>query len=250
MSEITEQIRSYWDVDSATYDDSGDHHPRTSTELAAWRAALRRVLPPPPARVLDAGAGTGFLSLLLAGEGYEVTALELSPGMIARLEEKAARAGVSVRTVEGDAARPPEDGFDAVVERHLVWTLPDPAGALEAWRAAAPSGRLALFESEWGEAAGLAGQLRTTALGVVRRVRGDAPHHHSEYDPGLRARLPLGTGTTTDALLGLVASSSWGAPRIERLRDVEWATRRALRTPVERLIGVAPRFAVLAGSHR
>lgn len=247
MSEVTEQVRYYWDVDAATYDASGDHHPRTASELAAWSSAIRRALPAPPARVLDAGAGTGFLSLLLAGQGYEVVALELAPAMLERLKEKAARAGLAVRLVEGDAARPPEGPFDAVVERHLLWTLADPAAALDAWRAVAPAGRLALFESEWGAGAGATGQLRSAARRLLRTVRGQPAEHHSEYGAELRSRLPLGSGPSIETLLELVASSAWGAPRLERLRDVEWASRRALPTAVDRLIGVPPRVAITAG---
>ena len=48
---------------------------------------LTRHLPPPPARVLDVGAGTGALSLPLARLGYQVTALDISPGMLERLRE-------------------------------------------------------------------------------------------------------------------------------------------------------------------
>jgi hypothetical protein len=43
----------------------------------------------------------------------------------------------------------------------------------------------------------------------------------------------------------LVAEAGWVAPRLVRLRDVEWAT--VLEQPFpERLLGVAPRFAVVA----
>ena len=113
-------------------DGSASHYPRTAAEQAAWSAALRRLLPPPPAKVLDVGAGTGFVSILLARQGYTVTALELAPGMLARLEQKARDAGLEVRTTEGDAADPPRHHFDAVVERHLLWTLLGPGAALDA----------------------------------------------------------------------------------------------------------------------
>ena len=131
MHEVEDQLRSYWDVDAATYDDARGHAPRTTMEQAAWSAALRRALPPPPARVLDAGAGTGFLSLLLAAQGYRVTSLDLAPSMLDRLRRKADQQGLSIETVEGDAAEPPGGGFDPVVERHLLWTMRDPGGALD-----------------------------------------------------------------------------------------------------------------------
>ncbi len=246
MNDI-DAVRSYWDLDAKTYDDSASHHPRTAAEQAAWSAVLRRLLPPPPAKVLDAGAGTGFLSVLLARQGYSVTALDLAPGMLARLQDKVRTAGLDVRTVEGDAADPPRDKFDAVVERHLLWTLLRPGDALDAWHEAAPTGRLVLLESLWGASGRFAEQLRSRSHAVLRRLRGGRPDHHAEYDPELRARLPLGAGATPDRLVTLVELSTWGPARLERLRDVEWATREALPSSLDRLVGVVPLFAVVAG---
>ena len=134
--------------------DSPGHHPRRPHERAAWSGTLRRLLPDPPARVLDAGAGTGFLSLLLAAQGYQVTAMDLSPGMLEMLRAKAARQGLEVEIVVADAVSPPGGPFDAVVERHLLWTLPDPGAALAAWRQAVPTGRLVLIEGTWGKTTG------------------------------------------------------------------------------------------------
>lgn len=241
-----DRVRAFWDLDAPTYDRIPSHHPNAHVERAAWRFTLRDLLPEPPARVLDVGAGTGVLSLLLAECGYDVTALDLSPGMLARLRAKAAQAGHDVRAVEGDAAAPPTDGFDAVVERHVLWTLPHPDRALAAWRAAAPTGRLVLVESLWGAAANAAEVARGRARAAIARLRGQPPGHHAEYDDDLRDSLPLGRGTPVDQLLTLVAASPWGEPRLHRLVDVEWAVRTAMPLP-ERLIGVAPRYAVVAG---
>jgi hypothetical protein len=44
----------------------------------------------------------------------------------------------------------------------------------------------------------------------------------------------------------LVEAAGWSRVRLERLRDVEWAMR--LRRPaLARLLGLTPRFAVVAG---
>src|SRR6266511_4164101 len=115
--DLADSVRRFWDADAATYDRSPDHGAATPTERAAWSAALARLLPPAPARVLDAGAGTGFLSLGAARLGYQVTAVDLSPGMLARLRESAEREGLSIEAVEGGAEHPPPGQFDAVIER-------------------------------------------------------------------------------------------------------------------------------------
>jgi ubiquinone/menaquinone biosynthesis C-methylase UbiE len=247
LGTISDQVRSYWDMDAATYDRSPGHHPRTALEMAAWAGELRRLLPPPPATVLDVGAGTGFLALLLARHGYAVTALDLSAEMLGRLKAKADDAGLEVNTVHGNANDTPREGFDAVVERHLLWTLPEPEDTLEAWHLSAPTGRLLLVESVWGEAGGRAEQLRRAGHEAMRRLRHGEHSHHAEYSAELRAHFPLAGGGTPDQLVQLVESTSWAAARVERLRDVEWAARQALPSLIDRLIGVAPHFAVVAG---
>lgn len=40
------------------------------------------VLPPPPARILDLGVGTGWTSVLLARHGYDVVGIDLAPDMV------------------------------------------------------------------------------------------------------------------------------------------------------------------------
>jgi SAM-dependent methyltransferase len=239
-----EDIRQYWDADAATYDDSRQHRPTDPMVLATWTAAIEALLPPVPARVLDCGAGTGFLSLIAARLGHRVTALDLSEGMLDKLRSRAAAAGVEVETVVGPATEPPAAGYDAVIERHLLWTLPDPLAALASWRTAAPAGRLVLVESVWGEVDPLE-KLRAEARRRLQRLRQAPPEHHAEYAPELRRSLPLGSGTHPGTLAMLVSQAGWGMPRLRRLRDIEWAERMALPIP-GRLAGVAPRFALTA----
>jgi S-adenosylmethionine-dependent methyltransferase len=46
-------------------------------------------LPPPPARILDVGCGTGGVGLRLAQQGYQVDLLDFSPEMLAIAAQKA-----------------------------------------------------------------------------------------------------------------------------------------------------------------
>src|SRR5579862_5672775 len=228
---LFEDIREYWDADARTYDDSHQDRPRSPRVRAAWTAALGAALPPAPARVLDCGAGTGFLSLVAA--------------MLERLAARATELGLEVETVAGSATEPPASAYDAVMERHLLWTLPDPSAALRAWRSAAPDGRLVLVESLWGEVDAVEwgrGYLRR----ALHRLRQAPPEHHAEYDPDLRRSLPLGTGTHPSRLVELALEAGWPTPRLRRLSDVEWAERAELELP-ERLVGVVPRFVIMAG---
>ena len=243
MSDLDE-IRRWWDDDAAVYDDASGHNPRTGPERAAWMAALAHLLPPPPARVLDCGSGTGFLALIAARLGHHVTALDLSADMLARLRDNAASEGLlgAIDVVHGPATDPPPGTFDVVMERHLVWTLPDPGAALRSWRAAGR--RLLLVESLWGDADPFErwrGRLRQQ----VHRWQRRPSDHHGDYSEAMRAGLPLGRGTSPASLIDLAEEAGWRASRLERLRDVEWAMRLAF-SPLDRLLGPTPRFAVTA----
>lgn len=55
-----------------------------------------------PQKVLELGCGTGNVSLPMASLGYEVTALDLSPDMLAVAEQKARNAGLNINLVNQD----------------------------------------------------------------------------------------------------------------------------------------------------
>jgi SAM-dependent methyltransferase len=246
-ADVAGEIREYWDEDAATYDRSSVNNPHRPHEQAAWAAALRRLLPAPPATVLDMGAGTGFLSLLLAAQGYRVTAVDISSGMLARLKDKAASRGLDINVTEADALNPPEGRFDAVVERHLIWTLPDPAAALAAWHAAAPDGRLVLLEGTWdGRRTSAINQWRGRARMLAKLILKPEPNHPRQYTEQMDAALPYHGGLTPLQAVRLVEASPWGQARIERLRDIEWATIESLSL-LDSLLGTHPRWALTAG---
>jgi SAM-dependent methyltransferase len=97
--------------------------------------------------VLDVGAGTGRVALRLARGGCAVTALDNDPELLAALEQRAAQAGLEVRTVVADAADfDAGDGFDLVaVPMQTIQLLPERAGFFRcARRAVRPGGVVAL----------------------------------------------------------------------------------------------------------
>ena len=180
MADVHDQIRDFWNRDAHTYDDSVSHAISDPLEAAAWRAAIHAALPDAGAKILDAGAGTGALSLLAAELGYEVTALDLSEGILSKARAKAEAAGSELTFVVGSAAEPPSGPFDAIIERHVLWTMPDPVKVLRAWRdVASPGGRLVLFEGVWG-ADTVTQKAKDRAAEAIRRVLGVREHHHAE----------------------------------------------------------------------
>jgi 2-polyprenyl-3-methyl-5-hydroxy-6-metoxy-1,4-benzoquinol methylase len=150
--------RQFWNNAAASFDDEPDHGLRDPKVLAAWTALFRAALPATQAALLDIGCGTGSLSLVLAGLGYDVTGIDLSPAMLARAESKAKLSGFTIHFQAMDAAFPqlPPQHFDVIVCRHLLWTLPEFPQVLRRWVGLLkPGGRLLLVEGYWKTGAGL-----------------------------------------------------------------------------------------------
>jgi ubiquinone/menaquinone biosynthesis C-methylase UbiE len=224
MADVHDRIREFWDADSSTYDATKSHAISDAMEAAAWRQAIREALPEAPSSVLDVGAGTGALSLLAAELGHQVTALDLSPGMLAQAERKAAERGLADRMAfaVGSASEPPAGPFDIVMERHVLWTLPDPVGALRAWRGIAA--RLVLFEGVWGET-DPAQRVKDVVADLLRKAMRTPPDHHAPYPEEVLAELPLAAQSSPAPMIESVYEAGWRAVRLKRLRDVEWAAR-------------------------
>jgi ubiquinone/menaquinone biosynthesis C-methylase UbiE len=101
---------------------------------------------------LEIGAGTGYFSLNLASQGMvdNLTATDISPGMLASLEKTASGLGVPVKTVVTEAEDLPfEDGsFDVVLGHAVLHHIPDLERAFaEFFRVLRPRG-LILFCGE------------------------------------------------------------------------------------------------------
>lgn len=75
-------------------------------------------------KILDVGAGTGRLSIMLAKNGAEVTALDVSEEMLKVLHKKSRK----IITVVGDVESLPfsENSFDIVVAAFLIVHLKEP----------------------------------------------------------------------------------------------------------------------------
>jgi ubiquinone/menaquinone biosynthesis C-methylase UbiE len=156
-------VREFWDAQSAAFDTEPDHGLLDPAAREAWRARLLSWLPAAPGTVLDLGCGTGSLSLLALEAGHRVLGVDLSPAMVAEAQRKCA--GRDAEFTVGDASAPDTDELvDAVLSRHLLWTLPDPHATLARWVALVrPGGRLVLVEGRWSPAGDVAPYAQDTA---------------------------------------------------------------------------------------
>lgn len=152
MQPGSDEIKAFWDDYAAHYDEAPDHGLRDVDTRAAWKDILRTWLPSRPSDVADLACGTGSLTSLTAELGHHVLAFDLSPEMVARAKAKTALYGAAVTVAQADVSEPPlqRQSLDAVLSRHILWTLPDPQLALRRWMGALrPGGRLVLVEGRW-----------------------------------------------------------------------------------------------------
>ncbi|MFH2128070.1 MAG: methyltransferase domain-containing protein [Pseudomonadota bacterium] len=120
--------------------------PAERLRLSTWRNRLREHLIGP--RALEVGVGTGK-NFAFYPPGAKVTAIDLSPRMLAQARAKAELTDVPVTLSEMDAQTVdfPDNSFDSVFATFVFCSVPDPIkGLKELRRVCRPGGRLLLLE--------------------------------------------------------------------------------------------------------
>ena len=143
---------AYWSRYAAEYDEHQLSRLAHAEERETWSRLWAAALPAGTRSVLDVGTGTGNVALQLAADGYDVTGIDLSEGMLERARAKAAGHPRPTAFRHGDAVAPPfaPGSFDAIVSRYLLWTLRDAAAALRCWHELLrPGGALVAVDGAW-----------------------------------------------------------------------------------------------------
>lgn len=196
------QIGQYWDARAEGYSFT-IHEQLKSPVCEDFRCMLRAGAPAGEGlNCLDIGCGPGFFSILLAREGYNVTAVDYSEGMLEQARRNFAEAGVEVVTAQGDAQDLPftDESFDYIVSRNLVWNLEKPADAYREWlRLLKPGGRLLVadanhylhyYDKDYSEARETGADLKphncygvdTTPINEIARELPLSHEHRPEWD--------------------------------------------------------------------
>lgn len=222
------------------------HH--TETEV---RFIVEHLRPPDRGRILDLGCGTGRHSVALAQLGYEVTGVDLSPGMLALARRRADAAAVQVAWAVADAtAFEPTTSYDAVIclcegAMGLLSGTDDALGHDQAilntvTRALRPGGRFLLNVlnacrqirafSDADVAAGRFNVLDLTELSAVTELlpdfRPEPPPRERGYTPPELRRMLLAAGLDVLGIYGGTAGD-WGLrpPKLDEMELMALAER-------------------------
>ncbi len=155
---ILEENKEYWTGRASGYSEVNRLELRT-VQRQRWKDCLRAELArqfPERAfaelRVLEVGTGPGFFAILLRELGCDVTAIDLTPAMLAQAKENAGSMADEIRFMEmnAEALSFADTSFDAVISRNLTWNLPHPDRAYAEWaRVLKPGGLLLNFDANW-----------------------------------------------------------------------------------------------------
>ena len=176
------------------------------------------------AHVLDVGCGGGLLSEALAGEGAEVTALDLAPDLlkIARLHGLESGRKVDYRQVSVEAlATEMPASFDAITCMEMLEHVPDPASVLRACATLLkPGGRLFLSTLNRTPAAFA---LAIVGAEYVARLLPKGTHRYQDFiRPSELAAWLRDAGLQLEDVSGLVYEPWRNAARIGRRTDVNY----------------------------
>jgi len=128
----------------------------------------------PGERVFVPGVGTG-MGLAALPTGADITAIDLSPAMLAQARRKLASRPASFEVMDAQHVRYGDACFDAVLLSLILSVVPDSVAAFrEAWRVLRPGGRVVIFDKFLPEDDRLS--LGRRAVGAVVRIVGTDPN--------------------------------------------------------------------------
>jgi ubiquinone/menaquinone biosynthesis C-methylase UbiE len=242
----------YHDAAAASYDSKWgiDFGPVGQRQVGAkLRKALGGWPADPFGEALEIGAGTGYFTLNLMQSGVieRATATDISPGMLAQLQENAKDLRLPVRTVTTEAEQLPfDDGsFDLVFGHAILHHIPDVAeGFAEFHRVLSPGGTLAFCgePSRYGNllsaipkrSALLAAPVWRRLVGASRRRGNGHANAHGQalerevdvhaFSPGVLRHLATGAGFDQVRVRGeelLASIHGWTVRTLEATAEPE-----------------------------
>lgn len=252
MDKIKIDIASSWDKWSSEYDNQYAHGIKSIEEEKEWKKVLAKIVGNDRKNILDVGTGTGFLALLFSELGHDCKGLDISEGMLEIAKDKAKTREVDIKFGIGDAEKLPEESnkFDLVVNRHLVWTLPNPEKALREWiRVLKPGGKLVIIDGDWFYENRIYDIKRFMGKLLIAITEFKNPwNRKNDYSKDLAAKLPMMKDENSRNLYNIVKSTGLKDIKIIKLDDLEKIEKKAmpfkqkLLNPYKRMIiiGIKP----------
>ncbi|MGN0978578.1 MAG: class I SAM-dependent methyltransferase [Faecousia sp.] len=148
----------YWTHRTSGYSGVNQEELATNQRLV-WRNVITERIQakfpgksPEEIKVLDVGTGPGFFAIILAEQGYSVTAVDYTETMLEAAKQNAGLLAEKITFLQMNAEELtfPDDSFDVLVTRNLTWNLHRPEKAYAQWcRVLKTGGELLNFDANW-----------------------------------------------------------------------------------------------------
>ena len=175
--------------------------------------------------ILDVGTGPGTMAFILTKLGHNVTGIDLSEGMVEKAMEHAIKFNLPVKFRQGDAENLPfgDESFDAVVNRHLLWTLPNQDKAIAEWsRVLKTGGRMVIIDGVWFDKS-LKGRMKRFFAGLLILVT-ERYTPWKGYDSNMQKQLPFARETNRPTVdIAMLRNARMSA--IDVMRDIDRSTQ-------------------------
>lgn len=226
--ELKDRIRNGWNVSAKGYTNVVKSDLERGPDSPWIKLILERAPRAGRLKILDAGSGPGAFAIALSKAGHDVTGADLSPEMAAEARRNAAEAGSDAKFEVMDLDRPsfPDESFDMIVSRDVVWTLGDPEGAYRSWRRLlVPGGVAVIFDGDWLR------DLRDPEHAKLMKARADeyfkrfGEHQtvsYTDYEEarGWRTGLPLAGHPRPEWDVRALEAAGWKDIEHERVNDI------------------------------
>ncbi|WP_417766988.1 methyltransferase domain-containing protein [Stappia sp.] len=225
---VKDEIRDYWTNRAETFDLSFGHRIRTDAELSAWVSLFRRHgRIAAGSRVLELASVTGEITRVLTRIGCDIDAIDLCEAMIERARRKHPETCVRFHLGDAENTMMADNAYDAVVCRHLVWTLVDPVAAFaDWWRVLKPGGRLVIADGDWVSATALSRFLLTVSR-MLDRLRGIRPLWDQAAHERIMAKVHFREGLKARELHLMLADAGFTGVQLDTLSCVRRRQWRA-----------------------
>ncbi|KXF75069.1 methyltransferase [Paramesorhizobium deserti] len=215
---LRDEIKAYWSERAATFDQSPGHEIFSEEEREAWHRLIVGHLGEGRGRTaLDLASGTGVVSLLLDDLGFNVTGMDWAEPMLERARAKAKARGrvITFRLGDAENTMEPDNRYDVITNRHLVWTLVDPQAAFAEWlRILKPGGSVLIVDGDFVNTTPFERLVQklanlTQRMGFTRPLAMHQPPQLMETHRSILSRVHFAGGARAEAVVELLKKAGF-----------------------------------------
>jgi len=254
---LREEIKAYWSARAATFDLSPGHEIFSEPERAAWHRLILKHLGAGDGRqALDLASGTGVISHLMDDLGFKVTGLDWAESMLERARAKAKARGrsISFRMADVENTMEPDETYDVIITRHLVWTLVDPKAAFAEWmRVLKPGGTILIVDGDFVNVGRVERMLKALAktmerAGLLKADPQHAPPELMKNHSDIVSRVHFSNGARAELVAGMLGDAGFEGMRIDtNLHEIHksqakhWNYLKALSRAIQHRFAISAR---------